>query len=507
MDFASSVTLHDHISGHAANHPDRRFSHFAGGWRTWSEFDARVRAGASALAGLGVEVGDRVVLLMDNGRDLLEATQAVQRRRGVAVPCSPLYSADEASAVVANVEPRLILADAPNAEKARLARAAHPSAGLVEDVEGLLAGNPDGPGLDELPRPTDVALIMHTSGTTARPKGVVLTHANLLHNAHTIANAVSWRRDDVSLHFFPQHHANGGLSNLGPALLKGSSLVLEPTFSASRFSALLHEHQVTFTSINATHVKFLLNTPASRLDDQHPCGRMQRGLALDAALERTFEERFATHCLATYGCTESLGAVVYGSLDIEESVGSCGRPQPGYDVTVRDDEGGELPPGQVGRVHIRAGSPHGLSTGYFIDGTFEPIPHEGLLTNDLGSFDAAGCLHFVDRANDMIKRAGFNVAPAEVERVLSEVAGVAETAVVGIPDPLREERIVAFVVFAPDSALEEAVLLERAAAQLAPYKVPERILVVDELLTDNLGKVRRRQMRDLALELLGQGVA
>ncbi|HVW43658.1 MAG TPA: class I adenylate-forming enzyme family protein [Amycolatopsis sp.] len=506
MDFVGNLTLHDYIASHARARPESRFCLSGGRWRTWGEFERRVVAGASMLAASGVRRGDRVVVLMGNTGDCVEVMTAVQRSGAICVPCSPLYQPDEVAAVLENCEPVLLVADSANEATALAVADRVPGIRLVTEsprsratctIGDLFTASPAG---EYRPRPDDVAVIMHTSGTTARPKGVVLTHGNLLHNATTIARAVSWRRDDVSLHFFPLQHANGGLSNLGPVLLTGAAMVLEPKFSAGRFGSLLTTHRITFTSVNATHVKFLLNTEPTAADAAHGCWRMQLGLTLDPRLWREFEARFATRCLPTYGCTESLGAVVYGSLDRDPAPGSCGRPLPGYDVTVIGEDGAELSAGETGRVRIRATSRHGLARGYWPD---QQPPAGGLVTNDRGYFDDDGHLFFTDRAGDMIKRAGFNVAPAEVERVLMEQDAVADAVVVGVPDPMREETIVAFVV--AERAQEppaEAELLSALSARLATYKVPEKVIFVEELETDALGKVRRHTFRARAAAAL-----
>jgi acyl-CoA synthetase (AMP-forming)/AMP-acid ligase II len=512
VDFVGDLTLHDRIRWHAGTAPESRFCFSDGRWQSWGEFGARVAAGGSTLTSLGVRPGERVVVLMGTTGRCVEVMLAVQRSGAICVPVSPLYQADEIAAVLHGCDPVLLIADDANLAAAQAALSAAPRCRLVTEspdpravctIADLCTSS--GPVREHRPRPDDVAVLMHTSGTTARPKGVVLTHGNLLHNARTITNAVSWRHTDVSLHFFPLQHANGGLSNLGPVLLTGAAMVLEPKFSARRFSTLLTTHGVTFTSVNATHVKFLLNTPPTEADGTHDCWRMQLGLALEPHLKQEFESRFATRCLPTYGCTESLGAVVYGSLEMDPAPGSCGRPVPGYDVAIVDGEGHELPPGETGRVRIRASSRHGLARGFWGDGGVESLSAEGLLTNDRGYFDGDGHLFFADRASDMIKRAGFNVAPAEVERVLAEQDTVSEAVVVGVPDALREEMIVAFVIAEPSAEPPtEAGLLAALSARLAPYKVPEKVIFVDAFAMDTLGKVQRNALREQASRVLAE---
>ena len=349
-------------------------------------------------------------------------------------------------------------------------------------------------------RSEDLALIMYTSGTTARPKGVMYSHANILQCGINMANGFDWRPDERLLHQFPLYHVNGGMTQLTPTLLRGSVMVLIPKFTASGFTRLLREHEITITFVNATHVKMLLRTPSSGRDSEHPCRRMVFGLSLDTAEIKAFERRFATRCIGTYGLTESLSATVIAPADFELDPESAGRSIPGYQLRIEDSEGAELAPGEAGEIVVRAVSQHGLAMGYWRadEATARTFVDGWLHTGDIGFVDQFGALHYLQRAKDMIKRAGYNVAPAEVERVLLQHPSVRETAVVSAPDEIREEAIVAFVVLDHDVAASE--LIDHCLTQLAAYKVPEHVIVLDSLPEDTLGKVDRKLLRGLAAD-------
>jgi crotonobetaine/carnitine-CoA ligase len=333
------------------------------------------------------------------------------------------------------------------------------------------------------------------------------SHANLFMSALTTNNAFQWRPDDRLLHYFPLHHANGGMVQMGPTLLKGSAFVMVPKFSASDFGGMLSRHRITMAAVNATHVKMVMAHPVTPADSDHPCRRMLFGLSLDRAGMQAFEERFKTRLVGTYGLTESLAFVVAGTLEGPEPEGSAGRVCNGYELIVVDDEDTELPVGRPGEVLIRYVNDDGVCRGYWRDPEATEKLFKGgwLHSGDVASFDELGWLHFVQRKKDMIKRSGFNVAPAEVERVLLGHPSVRDAAVVGIPDEFREEAIVGFVTISAEVAAEELVAL--CGEQLANYKVPETVFAMEKLPEDVLGKIDRKQLRQIAIERLRPAVA
>ena len=344
---------------------------------------------------------------------------------------------------------------------------------------------------------------MYTSGTTARPKGVIFTHGNELFASQGIANAFTYTRRERLLHYFPLYHVNGGLALLGPIILHGATMVMQPKFSASQFSRMLVEHGITMAAMNATHVKMLLNQPPSAYDAAHHVYRAQFALPLDLERREAFSGRFGGITLVeAYGLTEGMGICMASPIDAGWKPGSAGLPLPGYGLRLIDDAGREVATGEPGQVLLACHSRHGLTQGYFQDPEASAaLLRDGwLYTGDVGVLDEDGYFTFLERAKDMIKRSGFNVAAAEVERVLLSDASVREAAVVGIPDDMREEAIVAFVVAHDGTRIEPDALRATCAAELANYKVPEHIVTLDALPENFLGKVEKKLLREMARE-------
>ncbi|MCU1360058.1 MAG: AMP-dependent synthetase and ligase, partial [Ilumatobacteraceae bacterium] len=344
--------------------------------------------------------------------------------------------------------------------------------------------------------------IMYTSGTTARPKGVMFSHGNLRTAALTAVTHFRWTKNDRFLHYFPLFHANGGLYGVFPALMSQASIMMVPKFSASAFGSQLHDLGITFTSVNATHVKMIMNHPVSPRDAEHQTWRMMLGLTLRPDEITAFENRFATRLCPTYGLTEGLGIDAIGEPVGPRRVGSAGRLLRGYKLRVVDESGTELPAGERGEAEFASELEHGVPMGYFRDPekTAEIYRDGWVRTGDVLEMDADGYLWFVERKRDMIKRSGYNVAPAEVERVIAAVAGVADVAVVGAPDEMREEAIIAYVVADAGAVVTPELVLAACTTTLADYKVPQVVEIIDALPRNFLGKIERKVLRERALE-------
>jgi crotonobetaine/carnitine-CoA ligase len=429
------------------------------------------------------------------------------------VPCSTHYTPDELEYQLGHAGVRCVFTDPAAIAVVDTARRACPR---VEQV--IVVGGEPTPGnrsFDDfcVTRPAphvaltadDLAMVIYTSGTTDRPKGVALSHGNLVTATHNVATTFGYTPDDRVLHFFPMFHINGGVVTLFPALTTGATVVIVPRFSSSAFGRQLAELDITYCSINATNVKLLLNTPPTPFDGTHRCRRMLLGLSLENELRREFEDRFATRLCGTYGFTE-IGVVTAESPSGVARPGSAGRILRGYVASIVDDDGGEVARGATGELLLASTQRHGLAQGYLHDDekTREAFRDGWFHTGDVGYIDDDGYFWFVERKKDIIKRAGFNVAPAEVERVIRELPGVLEVAVVGVPDRFREEAVVAYIVAERSAMLAEDDVLAACRAKLASYKVPQLVQFIDEMPVNFLGKIERRRLRERALLLTDQ---
>lgn len=483
----------------------------ADGVLTYGAFDARVEQVAGGLRQAGLRARERVAVYMDNSFDYLTAMFGILRAGLVYVPCSTAASDDELIHQLAQVGASLIFVDGYRAAKGAhlvdrvpdlkevVALGEVAASPRVTPAARFMASSPVGrapsPAADEL------AVVMYSSGTTARPKGIMLSHGNLVAMATTARQAFHWDREDRLLHFYPMHHTNGGLTSVLPALMTGAAIHLVPRFSASQFGRLLYESEATLCNVNSTHVKMVLAHDVTEHDHRHRVWRMLLGLTLDAETTAAFEHRFRTRLCPTYGTTEGCGTNMVTPPTDPRRPGSSGRLVRGYSARIVDEDGGDLPPGIPGELCVASADPHGLCLGYYGDPEMSAQLIRGgwLRTGDVGYFDADGYFWFSERRKDMIKRAGLNVAPAEVERVIAGVPGVGEVAVVGIPDAMREEAIVAFVVLGAGATVTLEDVIDACRRELAVYKVPQLVRFVPELPVNFLGKLERRKLRDWAL--------
>ena len=517
-DTVGQRTLVRAIESNAALRPAHPFIEFGALTLSHADFARAVRRVANGLLAQGITAGQRVLATLPNCPEYLVLRFAVQRIGAVFVTCSSLYADDEIRYQLEASGAVLAIADVESAERVRAIAAAVNTVRdvlLVEpgrmeasaaDVNGWLRSCSDELSLP-FPDVDALSMLMYTSGTTARPKGVMITHGNEMFASLSIANAFAYTRFERLLHYFPLYHINGGLALLGPVILRGATLVMVPKFSASTFSRTLVEERITMAAMNATHIKMLLNQPASPYDNQHQVYRAQFALPLDIERREAFSARFGGITLVeAYGLTEGMGICIAAPVDALWKPGSAGLPLPGYAIRLVDDHGVEVATGEPGQLLLQCQSRHGLCQGYFEDPQASAaLLRDGWLhTGDVGMLDEDGYFYFLERDKDMIKRAGFNVAAAEVERVLLEHASVKEAAVVGISDEMREEAIVAFVVAAGATAPNARELREHCSSRLAPYKVPEFVATLDALPENFLGKVEKKLLREMARERFGK---
>ena len=517
-DTVGQRTLVRAIESNAALRPQHVFIEYGELNISHAAFAAAVRRVANGLLAMGITTGQRVLAYLPNCPEYLLVRFAVQRIGAVFVTCSSLYVDDEIRYQLDASGAVLAITDLDSAERMRAIAAQVPGVGEVLLVDpGRMDASTIGVNAwlsscsDQLalpfPEVDALSMLMYTSGTTARPKGVMFSHGNEMFSSLSIANAFAYTRFERLLHYFPLYHINGGLALLGPLILRGATIVMVPKFSASTFSKTLVEKSITMAAMNSTHIKMLLNQPASPYDSAHKVYRAQFALPLDLERRQQFSARFGGITLVeAYGLTEGMGICIASPVDALWKAGSAGLPLPGYGIKLIDEQGAEVATGEPGQLLLQCQSRHGLSQGYFEDeGASAQLLRDGWLhTGDVGQLDEDGYFYFLERQKDMIKRSGFNVAAAEVERVLLTHASVREAAVVGIPDDLREEAIVAFVVAAVGATPDAEQLRDHCAGQLAPYKVPEHVATLDAMPENFLGKVEKKLLREMARQRFAQ---
>lgn len=478
---------------------------------SWADIARRAEALASRLAELGVAPRRPVALFGLNSVDYIVALAGLARLGAVAVPLNALLTPREIAWQLADAGAAALVAEVEGTKRMDEAAAATGFTGPRLSLRGAADGweavppgvrgvpvNTAGTAALPPPEPTDVFEILYTSGTTGHPKGVMLTHRSMALEADNVASYWAARPDDVFLAVLPLFHINAQLVTLFPALATGARLVVTRGFSARGWIDLVRTHGVTISSMVGTQVRMLMATPEQSSDADNRLRCIPYGLNVPLEMWTAFERRFGAPLCNIYGLTEAVAIASAAPLYGDRRIPSVGRPARGKAIGIFAGDGTELPPGVEGEIRIRGEPGVSLMLGYHNRPaeTAEALGTDGWLrTGDIGTLDADGYLTFVDRGKDMIKRAGENVSASEVEMVVGEFPGVAEVAVVGRTDPVRDEAVVAFVVPRAGAELDLAALDTHCRAGLARFKVPEEYRVVEALPRTSIGKVEKKTLR------------
>jgi len=344
--------------------------------------------------------------------------------------------------------------------------------------------------------PEDDAIIIYTSGTTGKPKGCLLTHANVIANARQISSWLGFTENDRLLTIMPLFHMNAVSVTTMSALYAGGSTVVSPKFSASRFWQIISEYQITSFGSVATMLSMLLSThpegvPAVLKTDQlrfAMCG----SAPVPAEVLRRFEETFNCLVVEGYGLSESTCRSTFNPPDQRRRPGSCGVPI-GNEMGVVDEEDREVPDGTLGEIVLRG---ENILKGYYKNDAANAAAFRNgwFHTGDIGYRDADGFYYIVDRKSDMIIRGGENIYPREIDEVLYQHPAIAAAAAVGVPDKLYGEDVAAVVVLKPGANVSEQDVIEFCKARLADYKCPKTVRFVDDIPKGPTGKLLKREL-------------
>ena len=456
---------------------------------------------------------------MMNHSLLYPVMQGIFRTGGTAIPVMPQAAAAELRYVLADTEAQFIVTDVERLPTVREAVAGlpHVRAILIQGGADNPRGKPPEIRLDALlehdPKSmlpqidtTDVAVMLYSSGTTGRPKGVLLTHGNLLSSAAAVADAAEldkWEWPRITVSAMPIAHIFGvaimnDLLMTPNHLADKTRLVQLRWFEPERFMALIQEHQCTATAAVPTILALLLHHPRAKDFDLSSlkeiiCG----GAPLPVELAQAFMRRYPTRIREVYGLTEGTGLGTANRRSEPFRPGSAGRVYANMELQIFDDEDRPLPPGERGEICLRGPI---VMKGYHNrpEDTVQILRNGWLHTGDVGYLDNEGFLFVVDRKKDMIIRGGENIYPAELEAVLHEHPAVAEAAVVGVPDEVYGENVVAFVVAKPGAEVSETQVIEHVCHHVARFKAPSHVHFLSALPKSNIGKILRRLLREKA---------
>ncbi|MHB2016864.1 MAG: class I adenylate-forming enzyme family protein [Candidatus Xenobia bacterium] len=479
----------------AVEHRSRPFLFWKDQTISYLEMARRMEAAASGLQDAGVEPGDRVAVMMANSPEFLETWFGIMRAGAVAVPVNPALTAEEAGYIISDAEARVLVVDQERAGLLpSLPRVTTAFTGHIPPLQTTLASVDD---------PDLVACLIYTSGTTGKPKGVELTHHNYLWDTKAVVDFVGIRKEDRFLGILPLFHVNAQVATTLAPLWAGAQAVMLPKFSPDTFLQDVARYQATAFSAVPTIYSILLKrgVPAD-LDLSSLRFAICGAAPMPVEVFERFEERFCIKILEGYGLSEATCVSSVNPPEGTRKVGSIGVPLPGQEMRIVDEAGRPVADGQVGEIAVRGPN---VMRGYFRDpeATAAVLRDGWLHTGDLGVRDQDGYFTIVGRKKDMIIRGGENIYPKEVEEVLHRLDGVQEAAVIGMPDPVWGEEVVA-VVIASGQAPDSETLIAACKPHLAAFKCPSRVIFIEasEMPRTATGKIQKSKLRELLLARL-----
>ncbi|MGE4322149.1 MAG: class I adenylate-forming enzyme family protein [Sphingobium sp.] len=511
-----------------ARNPEGAAIHYFDAVISYRDLDTQSDRLAAHLVRTGFRPGDRLAVFMQNIPAFPIAMLATWKAGGVFLPVNPMNRARELAHILEDARPHCLILEpglVHDVLEQLPAGGWRPAAVLVAsgldhsdggrasvvareerpcDEPSLMSVTASAAPIDFMRRALcPAAFLMYTSGTTGAPKGALISHHAASRSAVHARFAYGLEDGDAVIALAPIFHTTGLMCTVLTAFDLAGSLILHYKFAADVALEAIARHRPAFTAAAPTAFMALTKgmAPGSdRFASFRACGI--GGAANSPTLVRSLNLDYGLPAQTGYGMTETSGAACVAPLKLRDDTPidpdtgalSVGVPLPGVDVWIADEQGRSLPVGQIGEIIVQGRI---LMDGYWerADATEEALRPDGLQTGDVGFFDEAGWLYLVDRKKDMIVASGFKVWPREVEDVLSAHPAVEESAVIGVPDPYRGETVKAYVVLRSPGAASVEALLEHCGVNLAAYKRPREMEIVDELPKTASGKVQRAALR------------
>jgi acyl-CoA synthetase (AMP-forming)/AMP-acid ligase II len=506
-----ATTLADLVRLHARSRPQSLAFLCEGRRSTFAEFQCATSRVANGLIAAGVSDQARFAYLCRNSEHVFEWFYGGVKARAVAVGVNWRLSSDEVAYILKDSESRLVFTDAATLT---LALAAADQCPLLSRI--IVVDSPEGDRAcdyliwrnsqcDTDPAcaisSDDVAGQLYTSGTTGRPKGVLLTHQNFMEQRRAAADTGPWMNADegsVCLVVMPTYHV-GGLTMGTIGFHQGATTVVSKNPDPESLSATIEQHRVTQLFLVPTVIQSLLDSSKGRPERLQSLRVLRYGAApISAALLRQARETLSCDLLQVYGMTEATGTVAcLAPADHDETGGrmqSCGKALAHVEISIMDAQGCPVPAGIVGEICVRAGS---VMAGYWKQpqATAGAFYGDWYRSGDAGYLDEAGYLYLRDRIKDMIISGGENIYPAEIENVICDHQAVLEAAVIGVPDLRWGEAVKAMVVLKSGATVSQTELMQFIRARIASFKVPKSIEFVSQLPRNPSGKILRRELR------------
>ncbi len=478
---------------------------FHGEWHTNEQIKDGGCQLATVLAERGVKAGDRVVVMMMSCMEVPKAFHAIARLGAVAVPIMPQLIPREVRYIVENSGAETVLTTpmlTPNV------------AAAVDGIEGfrqvLVFGDSDAAGVENITDKVasadgytgmhevdedDVAVIIYTSGTTGHPKGVMLTHGNLVTNIKATASILNGAPLERSLMVLPMSHVYG-MMLMNISVVLGGQTILLSVFDPEKVLQAIDEFKIERCSLVPAMLVALIHHPSREKYDLSSLKYVTAGSApMTEEVRGRFSELYDCRVTDGYGQSEATCVVSGYSLDMDPVPGSAGRAIPGVEVCVQDDDNQKLPPGATGEICVRGPN---VMKGYWSnpEATAATVIDGWLHSGDIGHIDENGFVYITDRKKDMIIKGGENISPREIEEAIVRMPEVAEVSVYGVPDEKFQEEIAASVVRMPGTDVTQDQIREAAASYVTKFKVPKYVTFTDALPRNSNGKILKRTLRD-----------
>jgi long-chain acyl-CoA synthetase len=474
---------------------------------SYEEFQEKTSLIAAGLEGHGLKKGDRVAVHFSNCLEIVESYFAIGKAGAIAIPLNPMFTPREIKYVVNNSGARFLITSESSLATIQSVRNEMPSLEEVvvqstevhsdtisyRDLYGVTSDKLDGLDVD----PDSVAMILYTSGTTGDPKGAMLTHNGLITNAEVMVETLGFRENDRSLCVLPLFHLFATAFDLLQMMCAGAStVIIEGKFDAETACQMIEKHKATVLIGVPTIFIYLINHPGRKKYDLTSLRIGDTGGGpVPVDLKLAFEKEVGMFLAESYGLTEMSPVVSVEIPGKERRIGSCGLTLPGLKTRVVDQNGKDVPPGEIGELVV-SGAPH-VMKGYWNmpDETAKTIKDGWLYTGDLVKKDKDGYIYVVDRVKDMIICGGYNIYPKEIEMVLYSHPAVLEAAVVQAFDNVKGEIPKAYIVLKPGDKITEKEMNQFCRENLAAYKVPRAFEFVESLPKTVTGKIRKVEMR------------
>lgn len=470
---------------------------------TYADFDHRVKQTANFFLNLGIQKGELVALHLHNKPQYMMCWLALAQIGAVSVPLNEHYHLEESSYILKKCNINRIIVESCSLEiytKNRNllnlntviltdGKTSEPDVlSLENEIEKQSAT------LKEI-RPIyteDMAVILFTSGTTKYPKGAIYTNCNVVYGGLLHANQIAMNEGDRFLSCMPCYHMDFQEMAAMPVICTGSTLIMVEHYSARRFWSQVYKYKANYTDTMSIMNRTMLLQPVQPWEKNHCLKQIYFSMGLSLEEKEHFEERFAVKLLNSYGMTETVSAVTCAPLFGDKKWPSVGRPALSYEIKIIDRQGNTLPAGEHGEICVHGVPGRSIISGYYQndEATARLIDKDGWLhSGDWGYLDEDGWLFFEGRCDYMIKRSGENVSSSEVECILTSHPNIVDAAVIGVPDPIRDQAVKAFIETTADLTADE--IINYCSERLAKFKVPTIIEFVEDFPRTATGKIKK----------------